>query len=119
MALFSRKAAPDWSAGDDPEAEAKCRKFPTPHTKKSDPWFHDMNHARDICNGTNDGAICPMRSSCLTQAMVNCERNGVWGGLGQHELAFMRKKYRRHPEKWQRVHSLLLTLAEEKEKARD
>lgn len=35
---------------------------------------------------------CPLRRPCLEEAMVNGERYGVWGGMGEGE----RKKFRRH-----------------------
>ncbi|WP_274916937.1 WhiB family transcriptional regulator [Streptomyces sp. WZ-12] len=100
MALYSRKKAPDWSANEDPALEAKCRQFPTPHSLTSDPWFDDPDEARAVCNGDVDGIICPMRQQCLVQAMVNCERHGVWAGLSEEQLAWMRKRYRRKPEMW-------------------
>ncbi|MDJ0463169.1 WhiB family transcriptional regulator [Streptomyces sp. H27-C3] len=115
MALYSRKAAPDWSAGDDLDGEAKCRKFPTPHTAGSDAWFDDMEHAADVCNGTTDGIVCPMRASCLVQALTNCERFGCWGGLNQQQLGWMRKKFRQTPEKWSLEHAPPLGLFSEGE----
>ncbi|KUL44711.1 hypothetical protein ADL22_12265 [Streptomyces sp. NRRL F-4489] len=118
MALYSRKAAPDWSAGDDSCKEAKCRKFPTPHTNVTDPWFDDMDHAADICNGTNDGVVCPMRDSCLYQALANCERFGCWGGLNQQQLGWMRRHYRRLPDKWTVENAPPLSLFDEKARAK-
>ncbi len=35
--------------------------------------------ARAICSG------CPVRSDCLATAMINDERDGVWGGLNTEE----------------------------------
>ncbi|MEU5425138.1 WhiB family transcriptional regulator [Streptomyces olivoreticuli] len=100
MALFSRHKAPDWSADGKPGNEAKCRKLPTPHTLKRDIWFDDPHTARAVCNGDADGIICPMRQQCLMQAMINCERHGVWAGLSEEQLAWMRKEYRREPAMW-------------------
>jgi hypothetical protein len=80
MVLFSRRKAPDWSAGRDPEREAKCRKHPVPR-KGADPWFDDEAQAMAVCNGTFDGAVCPLRAACLAYAIVNREQHGVWGGM--------------------------------------
>ncbi|MET9119990.1 WhiB family transcriptional regulator [Streptomyces sp. NPDC004528] len=100
MALFSRCSAPDWTGGDDPEYEAKCRKTQTP-SRGDDPWFDDMREAAAICNGDTDGRVCPMRQRCLVWSLKNCERYGVWGGMLPHDRARMRKKYRNQPEKWE------------------
>ncbi|MFC8428480.1 WhiB family transcriptional regulator [Streptomyces sp. NPDC057253] len=101
MALFSRCSAPDWTGGDDPEHEAKCRKYQTP-SRDNDPWFDDLREAAAICNGDTDGTICPMRQRCLDWAMKNCERYGVWGGMLPNDRAKLRKKYRnqKKPETW-------------------
>ncbi|MCC3766019.1 WhiB family transcriptional regulator [Streptomyces sp. UNOC14_S4] len=100
MALYSRKKAPDWSANGNPALEAKCRKPRTPDTATSDPWFDDPDEARAICNGTADGIICPMRHECLTQAMINNERHGVWAGLTEIQLVWMRRHFRHQPDQW-------------------
>ncbi|MFE9412368.1 WhiB family transcriptional regulator [Streptomyces sp. NPDC006704] len=117
MALFSRKAAPDWSGGDIPEREAKCRKFPTPHTDTDDAWFDDTENAAAICNGSYDGIVCPLRAACLVQALVNSERYGCWGGLSQQQLGWMRKKYRAEPEKWTLRNAPPLALFQEGQEA--
>ncbi|MFI1796534.1 WhiB family transcriptional regulator [Streptomyces sp. NPDC020379] len=99
MALFSRKKAPDWSANGIPALEAKCRKSRTPDANH-DPWFDDPDEARAICNGEADGVVCPMRQECLTQAMINNERHGVWAGLTEIQLVWMRRKFRHQPHHW-------------------
>lgn len=39
----------------------------------------DAEEAKAIC------AICPVRQPCLEHALVNREREGVWGGLTDRE----------------------------------
>lgn len=94
MVLKSRLLAPDWSADGDTEREALCRKFPLPddHDVSKDPWFHDMEEAREICNGTYSNVVCPFRMGCLHRALVNNEGYGVFGGL----LPIQRKWVRRN-----------------------
>ena len=94
MVLRSRVSAPDWSAGDDPDREAKCRKHPLPtdHREQDDPWFSQERDAVHICNGTYDDKVCPMRDSCLHRALVNNEQYGVFGGL----MVVQRRWIRRH-----------------------
>lgn len=36
--------------------------------------------AVDFCNGTSDGAVCPIRAECLLFALTNNCKIGVWGG---------------------------------------
>lgn len=94
MVLKSRMEMPDWSANNEPEYEALCRKFPLPddHDVSKDPWFHDMEEATQICNGTYSGRVCPFRQRCLHLALVNNEGYGVFGGF----LPIQRKWIRRN-----------------------
>lgn len=39
----------------------------------------DADEAKGIC------AICPVREACLEYALVNRERDGVWGGATERE----------------------------------
>jgi WhiB family redox-sensing transcriptional regulator len=39
----------------------------------------DAEEAKSIC------ALCPVRQPCLEHALVNREREGVWGGLNERE----------------------------------
>jgi WhiB family redox-sensing transcriptional regulator len=39
----------------------------------------DAEEAKAIC------ALCPVRQPCLEHALVNREREGVWGGLTDRE----------------------------------
>lgn len=94
MVLKSRLPMPDWSASNHPEREALCRKFPLPddHDVSKDPWFHEMDEAVAICNGTYSGVICPFRERCLHLSLVNNEGYGVFGGF----LPIQRKWIRRN-----------------------
>lgn len=96
MVLKSRRLAPDWSANEDPLQEAKCRKHPLPHDHDvtKDPWFHDMETASQVCNGTNDGKPCPLRAACLEMALVNNEQAGVFGGLLPVQRRWIRRNRR-------------------------
>lgn len=42
--------------------------------------------AKEIC------AACPVRTSCAEYAITKPERSGVWGGLGEDELAAERRR---------------------------
>jgi WhiB family redox-sensing transcriptional regulator len=39
----------------------------------------ELAYAKSICKG------CPVKRECLEYALVNRERDGVWGGLGERE----------------------------------
>jgi hypothetical protein len=113
MVLKSRVPSPDWGAGEDPDKEAKCRKFPLPknHQIEDDPWFHDMEEATPVCNGDYDGIVCPFREFCLYRALVNNEQFGVFGGLLPVQRRWIRREIPRdewdESEKWRdRVPSL-------------
>lgn len=94
MVLKSRVEAPDWSAGQNPKNEAKCRKHPLPthHNVEVDTWFHDMEEAPPICNGTYDGVVCPFREQCLYGALVNNEQSGVFGGFLPVQRRWIRRQ---------------------------
>jgi len=102
MVLKSRRLAPDWSANEDRLREAKCRKHPLPmdHNVHEDPWFHDMEAAAQICNGTNDGKVCPLRAACLDMALINNEQAGVFGGLLPIQRRWIRRHQRLPKETW-------------------
>lgn len=92
-----RRQAPDWGA-----EGAKCLNFPA--TREYDPWFQTEHEAdaMAICNGTDDGVICPVRDECSVYACVNNESYGVWGGRSGEQRILMRravrKKYRARPD---------------------
>lgn len=93
-----RISAPDWSANDNEEKEAKCRKFSVKQGR--DPWFDDEEEAVRICNGTDDGVVCPMRHSCLIFALVNNEHNGIWGGMNSDDRRTLRRFTPKEQWKW-------------------
>ena len=107
MVLRLRGDAPDWS-------NAKCLGT-APHREPGesevyDPWFdeEDPSPVLAICNGTEDGVVCPMRQKCLEFATFNNEKYGVWGGMPEEDRRTMRRLWRwsskmetAHPEwKW-------------------
>jgi hypothetical protein len=59
----------------------------------ADPWFDedDQSEAVNFCNGEADGVVCPIRHDCLIFALVNNERQGVWGGMGERDRKALRK----------------------------
>lgn len=58
-----------------------------------DPWFDedDQEEAVNFCNGEADGVVCPIRHDCLIFALVNNERRGIWGGMGERDRKALRK----------------------------
>lgn len=88
-----RVNAPEWDGGGNPEKEASCRKFRP--TREHDDFFGDgtgnQYQAKQICNGTYTGRVCPLREQCLQFALVNNEHYGVWGGLIALERAYIRR----------------------------
>ena len=54
-----------------------------------DLWFPDKlvssEPAKKICKGFKGSPPCPVRDDCLSFALVNDERFGVWGGLSEGE----------------------------------
>lgn len=80
--------------------EAKCRgqvqRLPWDEDVY-DPFFaelpEDEQDAVDFCNGTIDGVRCPIRDACLTFALTNNERFGVWGGMTELARKALRKRW--------------------------
>ena len=62
-----------------------------------DPFFaempEDVDDAVDYCNGTIDGVQCPVRDACLSFALTNNERFGVWGGMTEMARKALRKRW--------------------------
>jgi len=91
MVMHLRTSAPNWESISGAK-DAKCLKFPG--NREHDPWFEDMDESAQICNGDNDGVICPIRHECLLFALVNNEHQGVWGGTQPLQRHWLRKKYK-------------------------
>jgi WhiB family transcriptional regulator, redox-sensing transcriptional regulator len=70
------------------EAGAVCREV--------DPelFFADSRHPGDTKTAKKICARCGVRQECLTVALVNNERFGVWGGLNNSE----RRQLRHSPD---------------------
>lgn len=97
-----RSGAPRWF-NDDPAKTAKCIYFTA--DKNYDPWFgtdedeknnvEEMEEAKKICAGTDDGRPCPLLEQCLEFALANNERYGVWGATDPKQREQLRRE-RRH-----------------------
>jgi hypothetical protein len=121
MVLHLRQEAPDWTS-------AKCLGQAT--GPDNDPWFdneadgfsNDTEEAREFCNGTVDGRVCPIRERCLLFALVNNERFGVWGGTSEVDRRAIRKMWPwpggsdPHPEWTWHPPGEVLTLLPDKDK---
>lgn len=106
MVLYSREHAPDWTANEATELEAKCRKLPIPRYK-ADPFFDDEELALTICNGEdnhaeyeNAGIVCPLRTECLAFSLINHEGAGVWGGMLLHDRMDLKRNRPRRDWIW-------------------
>lgn len=106
MVLYSRVHAPDWTAEDNSQLEAKCRKVARPRYGK-DPFFDSEDDALDVCNGgdrfavwENAGKICPMRDECLAFALINHEGAGVWGGMHTRDRMNLKRHRPRREWRW-------------------
>lgn len=92
IVLRLRRAAPDWTKG-------KCLGQAT--GPDFDPWSDNEEYGYEnqqelglgICNGTEDGIVCPLRNECLLFALVNNERFGVWGGTSEIDRRALRKMW--------------------------
>jgi hypothetical protein len=62
-----------------------------------DPFFSeyddDIAEAVDFCNGESDGVVCPLRDQCLSFALVNNQKYGVWGGTTPLGRKAIRKRW--------------------------
>ncbi len=68
--------------------QARCADVPDPDIffpRHDDPG----TKARQLCQA------CPVRDACLTFAITNDERHGIWGVLDPAERAALRRKLRR------------------------
>jgi hypothetical protein len=92
MVVRLRRAAPEWT-------KSKCLGQAT--SPDMDPWFDNTEHGfenqqelgQEVCNGTVDGIVCPIRDKCLLFALVNNERFGVWGGTSEIDRRAIRKMW--------------------------
>lgn len=80
-------------------ADAKCaRESEDPELffpEKSGTALSQSRAAKGICNGREDGEVCPVRDQCLEYALTNNERFGVWGGMSEQERAKERRRRRK------------------------
>ena len=79
-------------------ADALCRDIPDPdifypahqdHTRAA--------RARQLCGA------CPVREQCLTYALGNNERYGIWGGLDPTERDALRRRLRDNARRARRL----------------
>ena len=86
MVLRLRSDPPDHWRG------AKCRGICA--SVSYDPFFdEDMDEAQAFCNGEADGIVCPIRDECLSFALVNNLRDGVWGGCSELTRKAIRRRW--------------------------
>jgi hypothetical protein len=96
MVIHSRISPPDWTDEDGGgEDGARCRKFLISRDPdgivRNDAWFQDAENALPICNGDYSDSPCPMRSSCLLQALINNDQKGIWGGMTGPQRRWIRR----------------------------
>jgi hypothetical protein len=93
MVLRLRIPAPDNWQG------AKCHLVDV--ARDYDPFFDEpdehnpdpASEAVEFCNGTADGQVCPLRDACLTFALTNNEKRGVWGGATPLTRRLIRRQW--------------------------
>jgi hypothetical protein len=74
------------------EKGGKCIAFPP--TRDYDAFFgvgDPESEALKVCNGTDDGVVCPARHECLLFSIVNNEAYGIWGGMYADDRATLRR----------------------------
>jgi hypothetical protein len=103
MVIQSRKTPPDWTDEEGGGEEgARCRKFPISRDPdgivRNDAWFQDAENALAVCNGEWTESHCPLRRSCLSQALINNEQKGVWGGMTGPQRRWIRRNV--HKDRW-------------------
>lgn len=96
MVIQSRISPPDWTDEEGGGLEgARCRTFAISRDDdglvRNDTWFQDAENALPVCNGDWIGSPCPKRASCLLQALVNNDANGVWGGMTGPQRKWIRR----------------------------
>jgi hypothetical protein len=52
-----------------------------------------MDESRAMCNGTEDGVVCPLRHECLIFALTNNLKEGIWGGTTPLDRKAIRKQW--------------------------
>lgn len=100
-----RSVSPKWF-DEDPSKTAKCIFFSADNGY--DIWFGtneddkdnipDMEEAKKICLGIDDGRPCPLLEKCLEFALVNNERYGIWGGTDPKQREQLRRIRRQRKE---------------------
>lgn len=51
--------------------------------------------AKGYCYGTDDTPPCPVRSTCLLEAIEQDEPHGIWGGLSHRERNALVRKWQK------------------------
>jgi WhiB family redox-sensing transcriptional regulator len=83
---------PEWSW----RYEAKCAGIDTeiffpPRDKAL--YKPVADKAKAICLGKDGGPVCPVRKTCLMDAMKRDEQHGIWGGLSHRERNALVRKW--------------------------
>jgi hypothetical protein len=101
MVMTLRIAQPDFGYDSDPRTRAKCLAFGV--RRDYDPWFGVGDTEADamaVCNGNDDGVVCPRRTECLIFALKNNEGHGVWGGMTTEDRDALRRFTRESRWQW-------------------
>lgn len=91
-------AREDWERDSDWEKDAKCLgedpELFFPGRAKA-VYRITATKAKAICQGKDGRPVCPVREECLTHALDQDERYGIWGGLSHRERNAMVRKQNR------------------------
>lgn len=56
------------------------------------------NYSKAVCNGKDGRPPCPVRSTCLKEALDSDEVHGIWGGMSHREWNALKRKLKRKGE---------------------